>query len=222
MIPAAGAGARMGGVEKQFLDLGGRPVLVRTLEVFEGCPKIAAVWVVVAPNRVRWARDELLPRYSLTKLSGVVEGGPERQVSVLRGLQAMGTAADGVVIHDAARPFLPPQVLERALEEAERAPAVVVGVPVADTVKVVKDGVIAHTPDRATLWAAQTPQIFRRDLILEAHRRAAEEGYQATDDADLVERLGVAVRMVEGSPLNRKLTTPDELLWAQSWLERRG
>lgn len=222
LVAAAGRGTRMGGPPKQFLELGGRPVLVRAIEIFERCSRIASIWVVVAPEHVAFVRDSMLPLYGFDKVAAVVAGGDSRQASVYRGLQAMGAAVDTVAIHDGARPLLPPEVLERALDESERSPAVVVAVPVKDTMKVVHDRSVLQTPDRAALWAAQTPQIFRRELIVRAYRQADQDGYQGTDDASLAERLGAKVRVVEGSPENLKLTTPDDLVWAELLLHRRG
>ena len=220
LIPAAGCGARFGsGVKKQYLHLGGRPVVVRTLEIFQNHPLIEKIFLVVPGEETDYCREQMVARYALTKVAAVVAGGAERQDSVANGLAACGAApGDILVIHDGVRPLFPAARLPEVIRAARQSGACVVGVPVKDTVKEVVDGVIVGTPDRKRLWQAQTPQAFRFELIRQAHETASRQGLRATDDAALVERLGAEVRMVEGSYRNLKITTPEDLLLAEAFL----
>lgn len=224
VIPAAGQGKRMGGdTAKQFLPLNGKPILAHTLEVFEASSLISDVVLVVAESEVDACRRDIVALYGCSKVTRVVAGGEERQDSVHQGLAALGSGVDLVAVHDAARPLITAEQLDWAVAAALRVGPAIVAVPVKDTVKVVgADGVITVTPDRRTLWAAQTPQIFPYPLLLAAHRRAAAEGFIGTDDASLVERLGETVRILEGWPENIKVTTPEDLLLAERILARRA
>lgn len=221
LIPAAGMGRRMGAaVNKQYLHLAGRPILAHTLELFERHPAIDHLYVIVPPDEVAYCRREVVERFGFAKVRQVVAGGAERQDSVRHGLDACGAAdEDLVVIHDGVRPLFPPALIGPLLERASEVGACVVGMPVKDTVKEVDAGLIAATPQRSRLWLAQTPQAFRFALLREAHRRALEEGFAGTDDASLVERLGVPVAMLEGSYRNLKITTPEDLVVARALLE---
>ncbi|MGE5799813.1 MAG: 2-C-methyl-D-erythritol 4-phosphate cytidylyltransferase, partial [Syntrophaceae bacterium] len=200
IVPAAGSGNRMGReLSKQYLSLGGMPILVHTLNVFEKCPLVDAVLVVVPPPDVEAVRSGMLPRWNLKKLAGVIPGGKERQDSVRVGIDALDRETGIVVIHDAVRPFITAKLIEDCIRAAEEEGAATVGVPVKDTVKEVgADGRVVRTCDRTLLWLTQTPQAFRRDIIENAHRAAVRDGYRGTDDTSLVERLGIAVRMIRG------------------------
>jgi 2-C-methyl-D-erythritol 4-phosphate cytidylyltransferase len=218
IIPAAGSGKRMGGgTAKQFLPLRGEPVLLHTVRLFSQCPLVDEI--VIAAGDVA-ATQELVG--SLPKVTRIVQGGAERQDSVWAALQAVHSRPRIVCVHDAARPLLPPAVLESALRAAASHPAVVVAVPVKDTIKVVSpDGVVTATPDRSTLWAVQTPQIFWAETLVKAYRQAMADGFVGTDCASLVERIGVPVRIHPGSPENLKLTTPEDMAVAEAILARR-
>ena len=220
LIPAAGSGRRMNCPgNKQYLDLAGRQVLARTLELFERCPAVASIQLVVPAAEIRQCRREVVERYGFSKVSALVAGGAERQESVRLGLESMALAADDLVlIHDGARPLLSEAVLQAVLAEAQHSGACLVAVPVKDTIKEVVAGRVQATPDRQRLWAAQTPQAFRYGLICEAHRQARMQGYAGTDDAALVERLGHPVAIVPGDYRNIKITTPDDLLLAAALL----
>jgi 2-C-methyl-D-erythritol 4-phosphate cytidylyltransferase len=209
-------------LSKQYLSLGGVPLLVHTLNVFEKCPLIDALLVVVQPPDVEAVRTGMLPRWNLKKLAGVIPGGKERQDSVRAGIEALDRDAGLVVIHDAVRPFITVGLIENCIRAAEEEGAATVGVPVKDTVKeVAADGRVMRTCDRDLLWLTQTPQAFRRDIIEDAHRAAVRDGYRGTDDTSLVERLGITVRMIRGDYGNIKITTPEDLVIAEALLARR-
>jgi len=220
IVPAAGSGNRMGrGLSKQYLSLGGMPLLVHTLNVFEKCPLVDALLVVVPPPDVEAVRTEMLPRWNLKKLAGVIPGGKERQDSVRAGIETLDRDTDIVIVHDAVRPFITAKLIEDCIRAAAEEGAATVGVPVKDTVKEVgADGRVMRTCDRNLLWLTQTPQAFRRDIIENAHRAAVRDGYRGTDDTSLVERLGIAVRMIRGDYGNIKITTPEDLVIAEALL----
>ncbi|BDV44837.1 2-C-methyl-D-erythritol 4-phosphate cytidylyltransferase [Geotalea uraniireducens] len=225
LVPAAGMGKRMGAsINKQYLQLAGKPILAHTLAVFEQAAFVAGIYLVIPEDEIAYCRAEVVERYRLTKVRRIVAGGKERQQSVLNGLRAMeGTAADDVVlIHDGVRPFVPEEVLCRAAEMAREADGALVAVPAKDTIKVVENGVITATPPRESLWLAQTPQAFRYAVIRAAHEVADAERFLGTDDAMLVERLGREVRIVMGDYRNIKITTPDDLLLAGAFLRERA
>jgi len=210
----------MGGVRKQFLELAGEPVLAHALRPFLAHP--AVEWVVVALPE----SDLAEPPAWLTGLDPrvrLVAGGAERGDSVRHGLEAVPDEADVVLVHDAARPLVTVEVIERAINVAARGVGAVVAVPLADTLKEVgDDGRIRGTPDRSRFWRAQTPQAFPLQMIRDAYRRALADGVQATDDAALVERYGGEVVVVEGSPDNLKVTTPVDIVVAEALLEARN
>ncbi|MDK2880257.1 MAG: 2-C-methyl-D-erythritol 4-phosphate cytidylyltransferase [Clostridia bacterium] len=204
-------------LNKVFLPLGGRPLLLYSVRLFEESPFISTYVVVAAPEEVGFCRT-LLSSCSPDKLAGVVAGGETRQESVANGLRALSEDCSFVVVHDGARPLLSRDVLEGAVQRAFDCGAVVVGVPVKDTVKVVEQGGVTATPPRSSLWIAQTPQVFRRSLLSRALEAAGEAGFQGSDDSSLVERLGVRVEMFRGGYENIKITTPGDLVIAESLL----
>jgi len=221
LIPAAGMGRRMGAsINKQYLQLAGRPILAHTLALFAQHPRIASIVVVTPEAEIPYCRDEVIARYAIDKVKAVVPGGAERQDSVRLGLAALEAADDDdlVLIHDGVRPLFDTDVIAQLIEETLNSGACLVGVPAKDTIKEVSDGKVVGTPDRERLWLAQTPQAFRLGLIREAHQRALQEGFCATDDAMLVEWCGHPVAMVPGNYRNIKITTPEDLLVAEAWL----
>ncbi len=221
IVPAAGLGRRAGGdVPKQFLLLGGMPILTRTLLTLTTSDLVDALILVVPPGAEDWCQREVLAPYPLPPFIEVVPGGAERQESVFRGLERVPAETRLVVIHDAVRPFLSPDLLRRTLETAQNFRAAVAAVPAVETIKVVEGEFIRETPSRDRLWIAQTPQAFHRELIQEAYRRAAADGFRATDDAMLVERLGSQVRVVLSYPENVKITTAEDLEQAEQILSR--
>ncbi len=222
VVPAAGMGKRMGAsINKQYLQLGGRPIVARTLAVFQQSPLIAGIMLVTPQDEIPFCREEVVERYGLTKVLQIVAGGSERQHSVRHGLQALRAYADEqdvVLIHDGVRPFIDESLLQHSIEVAATGVGALVAVPAKDTIKVVREGVVAHTPDRAELWQAQTPQSFRFDQILEAHLQAERDGFLGTDDCSLFERSGLTVRIVQGDYHNIKITTPEDLVLAEAFL----
>lgn len=212
VIVAGGAGRRMGGaVRKQYLELRGRPILEHAVRPFLEHPAIGAVVVVLPPD------DAAAPPRWLAALGvTIVAGGDERTDSVWNGLCAIPPAADPVLIHDGARPFVSRAIIDRVLAGAARGGAVA-ALRVADTIKETDAaGRVVGTPDRDRLWQAQTPQGFLREVILAAYRRARAEGVRATDDAALVERTGGTVVVVDGAPENIKITRPADLNIAEA------
>lgn len=225
VIVAAGPGTRLGAnAPKAFVDLAGRPLLAHTVDsiraaISAGTPPLTidGVVVVAPPSHTRQA--ESLIRDLPVPIRRVVAGGEQRQDSVRAGLTACGDA-DVVLIHDAARPFVTTATVLAVAGVAHEHGAAIAALPAVDTVKIVgDDSRITSTPERNSVWLAQTPQGFRRQLLLEAHAAAPDSG--STDDASLVEAYGVAVRIVAGDPAARKITTPDDLRWAE-WMLHSG
>ena len=220
VVPAGGRGVRMGG-KKQGLPLGGRSVLRWTLDVLEATPVVRGVVVAVPAEDVAVWRRRLRP---CRKVRAVVAGGAERQESVARGLAAVPADVPWVVVHDGVRPCVTPNLVTRVVQAAREHGAAIAALPVAETLKRGAAGWVQATVDRDGLWAVQTPQAFRADLLREAHRRGAADGVLGTDDAALVERLGAGVRLVPGLPGNLKITRPEDLALARALLRgrRRG
>lgn len=220
VIPAAGTGKRMGaGKNKLLLPLNGIPVLIHTLLVFENDEECDGIILAINPN------DEqefirLKKKYKLNKVLSFVHGGKERQDSVYNAIQTLIT--DGVVlVHDGARPFISKETIHQVMKVAEQAGAAVVAVPVKDTIKKVKNQQIVETIERSSLWAVQTPQAFRISILRDAHQLAVKQAFLGTDEASLVERLPYEISIVEGSYDNIKLTTPEDLYFAEAILRKR-
>ena len=212
VIPAAGSGRRMGLAErKQYIRVGGKPLLLHTLEAFDHIRAVKSI-VVVVPAADVASVTAMVRRARAGNVHAVVPGGAERQDSVWCGLQAFATPPDIVLVHDAVRPLVAGRVIRAVARAAAAHQAAVVGVRVKDTIKVEEpSGFYARTIDRSALWAVQTPQGFRWELLLHAHRKAREDGFVGTDEASLVERLNLPVRIVEGDYDNIKVTTPEDL-----------
>ncbi|MBP1708371.1 MAG: 2-C-methyl-D-erythritol 4-phosphate cytidylyltransferase [Deltaproteobacteria bacterium] len=221
VIVSAGIGQRfMDGKKKQFLPLAGKPVLAHTLDPFERCPLVNAVVLVVGQEDMDFCLKEIVEKYQYKKISRIVPGGKTRQESVKNGVGAVPEDVEMVVIHDGVRPFVTREMIEESVRSAIRFQAVVVATPVKDTIKTVDaGGSIRETLDRNSLWQVQTPQTFRTRIIRDALRKAAEDGFLGTDDASLVERMGINVHVVQGSYANIKITTPEDLLLATFLLQ---
>lgn len=221
VIAAAGSGKRMGTkVKKQFLPLGDKPILIHTLECFLSHSQIKE-WVVVTGEDDVQATKQLVRSYSHLPAVKVIAGGAERQESVYRGLQSL-QHSDYVLIHDGARPFVSPDLLERLFNELKRTDAVIPGVPVKDTIKQVnQQGQVMTTPPRDSLWAVQTPQAFRLSRIIASHEVGIRNQWAVTDDAMLMEKLGVATHVTLGDRENLKITTPEDMVFAKAILEER-
>lgn len=223
VVPAAGRGHRMGGkTPKQFLSLGGLPLLVHSLRVLEDSTAVSAVVLAVPEADLDYCKRDIVGQFGFKKVRQIVAGGAERQDSVRAGLAAVGGDAAIVLVHDAVRPFLTVNMVAQVVEAAAKHGAAIVAIPMRDTVKRAgPDGLIMETVDRKPLWLAQTPQAFKRTLLEEAHARALQNGVRATDDAQLVEQLGHRVAIVEGSTDNIKVTRPEDLAMGESILASR-
>jgi 2-C-methyl-D-erythritol 4-phosphate cytidylyltransferase len=223
VIPAGGSGTRMGaGVPKQFLPLGGVPMLLHSLRAFDRARSVDTVILVVPRDERRRALTDVIERYGVKKVQKVIAGGETRQQSVYNGLKETDPDVEIVVVHDAVRPFVTDDLIEQSIEAARKASGAIVAVPMKDTPKQAGlDRQIQRTLDRNNLWMAQTPQTFRRDVLLEAYEKAAIEHLQATDDSALVERLGHKVGIVAGTWENIKITTPEDLIIAEAILASR-
>lgn len=224
VVVAAGRGERLGGsVPKAFVPLAGRPLLAYSLEALAAVRAVERVVPVLAPrDRGRW--DAVAAELGgMPKLAAPVGGGARRQDSVGAGLAALGGEATWVLVHDAARPLVRAEAVERVLEAARRDGAAILASPARDTLKRVREGRVLDTPPRSELWGAQTPQAFAVALLREALAKAEADGFTGTDDAQLVERLGAAVAVVPGDPDNLKITDPADLVLAELLLrERQG
>ncbi|MCE1224967.1 MAG: 2-C-methyl-D-erythritol 4-phosphate cytidylyltransferase [Geobacteraceae bacterium] len=224
LIPAAGMGKRMGAsMNKQYLQLGGKPIVARTLQVFQDSPLISGIILVIPEDEIPYCRREVVEKYHLSKVLDVVAGGSERQHSVMNGLQALqnyAAADDIILIHDGVRPFIDESILQQSINLASTGAGALVAVQSKDTIKVVHDGTVISTPDRSTLWQAQTPQSFRFGQILQAHHRAVQDSFLGTDDCSLFERDGEPVKIITGSYRNIKITTPEDLVLAEAFLSQ--
>jgi len=226
IVVAAGRGERMGAqVKKQFLHLGGKPVVVHALEAFERSSSIGKV-VLVLPEEDRDGFDrEVLYSYGINKVVEIISGGKRRQDSVKKGLCAVEQGCNIVVVHDGVRPFIHPSLVERVVEEASLHGAAITGVRPKETVKITRKDdhdMVKETLPREEVVIVQTPQAFRYSLLQEAMEKADVEGIIATDEASLVERLGHPVRIVWGSYLNIKITTKEDLTLAEAILKEGG
>jgi len=216
VIVAAGKSQRMGGVDKVFALLGEKPVLIRVVDVFQRCSSIDQIIVVLNQLNLEKGK-QLVAEEGVSKVTNVCLGGERRQDSVVAGLSQLSNCA-WVVIHDGARPLITEDLTERGLEAATETGVAVAAIPVTDTIKVAGDDqFVQGTPPRRNLWAVQTPQVFRFDIIAEAYRQVK---YEVTDDARLVEQLGYKVKLYMGSYDNIKVTTPDDLVIAQVLWEK--
>lgn len=221
IVLAAGKGKRIGGsTSKQWLSLGGKPVVAHALQRFEECKSINAVIVVVQPYEVEYLKDAIIKRFRFKKIIQVVKGGNERQDSVRNALDVIDDAFDTIVVHDGVRPFVSLPIIEKGIESAEKTGASAVCVPLKDTIKEVCSGYAVKTLCREGLWAVQTPQAFKTEIIKHAHKEAARLGIYTTDDSSLVERFGFKVAVIEGSYENIKITTKEDLLIGEAILNR--
>ena len=212
VIVAAGTGSRMNmGINKQFIKLEGKEIIAYTIEKFYNNSNIEDIVVVVKEDEFEFFKEEILDKYNFKNIK-IAYGGKERQDSVYNGLKLLDEKCDVVLIHDGARPFVSDKIIDKSIEEAKEHKAIVVGVPVKDTIKVIdNDKNIVDTPNRSVLWAVQTPQTFDYNILIHAYKDAFKNGFYGTDDAMLVERIGYKVKMLEGSYNNIKITTQEDL-----------
>jgi 2-C-methyl-D-erythritol 4-phosphate cytidylyltransferase len=220
VIVAAGKGIRFGeGKKKQFQLLSGKPILAHTLDRFEACPTIKSILLVTAQEDMNYCLEEIVEKYKYKKISQIIPGGRRRQESVKNGIDFLTKDTEIVVIHDGVRPLVTREMIEESIQSANRFGAVVFAMPVKETIKMVqKDGTIVKTLDREYLWQVQTPQTFQAKIIKQAYQKAQEDGFLGTDDASLVERLGIKVHILPGSYINIKVTTPEDLALANFYL----
>ena len=216
VIVAAGSASRMGGIDKVMAPLGGEPMIVRTVRAFQDCDAIREIVVVTREDLIRPITSLLS---SMDKVIAVVAGGASRQESVHLGLNTLSKNTQLAAIHDGARPLVSWQLIDRTVRAANTYGAAAPAIPVKDTIKRVQGGVVTDTPDRASLRAVQTPQVFDFDLLRGALKKAKEEEAQVTDDCSAVERMGFSVKIVEGDEGNIKVTTPMDLKIAEMLLE---
>ncbi|MBP3305186.1 MAG: 2-C-methyl-D-erythritol 4-phosphate cytidylyltransferase [Oscillospiraceae bacterium] len=216
VIVAAGTASRMGGIDKVMAQIGGEPMIVRTVRTFQECDAIREIVIVTREDLIVPVGDLC---HDFDKVRAVVVGGVTRQASVEAGLRALSDKVKLAAVHDGARPFVSWQVIDRVVRAANSYGAAAPAVPVKDTIKAVKGGIVRETPDRKTLQAVQTPQVFDIDLLRGALKKAAEEKAEVTDDCSAVERLGMSVKIVEGDERNIKVTTPLDLKIAELFLE---
>ena len=216
VIVAAGSASRMGGIDKVMAALGGEPMIARTVRAFQQCGAIADIVIVTRPDLIR-PISALCAQ--MDKVRMVVAGGQSRQESVALGLNALPKGVELAAVHDGARPLITDAVIDRTVRAANSYGAAAPAVPVKDTIKVVRGGLVTDTPDRASLQAVQTPQVFDFDLLRGALKKASEDAAAVTDDCSAVERLGMAVKIVEGDERNLKVTTPMDLKIAEMLLE---
>ncbi|HEV2178291.1 MAG TPA: 2-C-methyl-D-erythritol 4-phosphate cytidylyltransferase [Terriglobia bacterium] len=222
IIPAAGTGVRMGtDTPKQFLALEGVPIFVHTLRKFVSSGVIDEIFVALRPEDMERARSEM-EREGFSKPVRLMEGGPTRQDTVARALAVAPPSTEIIVVHDAVRPFLEPGMLQRVVEAARKQGAAILGIPSVDTVKQVERQSVLGTIPRERIVLAQTPQAFRAPVLREAFARAEADGFHATDESSLVERLGVAVTVLMGSDRNIKITKPSDLPLARLYLAQES
>ncbi|MDO4300370.1 MAG: 2-C-methyl-D-erythritol 4-phosphate cytidylyltransferase [Clostridia bacterium] len=221
IIVAAGSGKRMkSAIAKQYIELKGRTILSYTVETFNKSEYIDEIILVTSKDAIDFVREEIVLKYGFNKVKAVVEGGSERQYSVYNGLQAVSADSDVVLIHDGVRPFVADKYIAELESIAMEYGGCVLGVPVKDTIKICDEGGnITDTPDRASLWLAQTPQCFKHDVVMGAYEAAMAEGILGTDDSMLVERMGTKIKMVKGDYNNIKITTPEDLYMGEVILE---
>ncbi len=223
IIPAAGRGKRMASpTSKQFLLLDGKPVLAHTLQAFEDAKLVDGVIIVGKAKDLEQCKNKIVKKYGFQKVIAYVIGGRRRQDSVGNALKVLPPETETVTVHDGARPLVTPELIDRAVSEAKNRPAVIVGLPVKNTIKkITARDMVDYTLDRPRLWAIQTPQVFKAQILLHAHRVARADKVWGTDDAMLVEKIGHPVRVIAGSEENIKITTPNDLLIAEAILAAR-
>jgi len=221
VIAAAGKGSRMkSGINKQYMLLNSRPILSYSLDFFEKLDIVEQIVVITGEHELDYCEQEVIKRFKYNKVSAVLPGGKERQDSVLIGLHKLGSDTNLVAVHDGARPLLSSGLFSRLFKQAEEWGAAIPGIPSKDTLKMVDgESFVRQTLDRTSIYAIQTPQIFKYAELMTAYRKAYEENFQGTDDASLFERYIGRVRLVEGEYNNLKITTPEDLIIAEALLK---
>ncbi len=211
----------MGGeLPKQFIQVKKKPILAYTLDKFEKCDLIDEILLVVPEEYVGLASYQIVDVFNFRKIRKIISGGEERQNSVYKALLSLPGNTDIVMIHDGVRPFVSPEKIVKSIQMCQKDKAVILALPINETVKRVENEFVITTLDREKLWVAQTPQTFEYKLILEAYKKAQQDGFTGTDDSSLVERLGFKVKVLEGDYENIKITTPEDLILAERILEK--
>lgn len=222
VVLAAGSSKRMEGENKQLLTIAGKPLIVYSLEAMQSCPEVDEI-IVVSRHEDIIAIGELCKDYGISKVKKIVCGGEERYISAYIGVSEASKHARIIAIHDGARPFVTPELITKTVNRAVDCKAAAPAVSVTDTIKeITKDGRVLKTPDRTTLKAVQTPQVFDADLIKAALKDVAVKHADITDDLSAVERLGVFAELIDGDPENIKITTPTDVYIAEAILVRRS
>lgn len=219
IIPAAGQGKRMGTkINKLFLEINGETIIRQTVAVFQEIDSCEQIFIAAHPDEVELMEEHLK---DFSKVAGIIPGGQERQHSINEVLKVL-IDTEVVMVHDGARPFITQEKIGQLYQDALTKDAVILAVQAKDTIKQVINGVVEHTYDRSTMWQVQTPQAFKRDIILKAYEQAEAQNYLGTDDASLVERAGCKVHISNGDYDNIKITTHEDLIIAHYILEKRG
>lgn len=222
IIVAAGKSKRIKDkTPKQFIEIGGKPVLCHTLQSFEDCTEVDEILPVVPEDWLAYCSAEVVDRYGFRKISKVISGGEKRQDSVYKGLLAAPKDTSIVLIHDGVRPLIRVSKITKSIELCKECKAVILAVPIKETVKRVEHECVHTTLNRERLWTAQTPQTFDCKLLLDAYEKAKSDGFVGTDDASLVERMGIEVKILEGDYDNIKITTPEDLILVEEILRER-
>lgn len=223
LIAAAGMGNRMNSdINKPYIFLNDKPVLAWTIEKFESSELIDDIIIIAKKSEIDYCAKEVVEKYRFKKVAKIIEGGRERQDSVHRGILALDEKTEIIVSHDGARPFVSKELIDEVINKAEEGDGAILAVPVTDTIKKVYESssIVEKTPKRSRLWAAQTPQVFKRDVLIRAYDEAVRNDFLGTDDSSLVERIGGKVSIVQGSYSNIKLTTPEDLILAKSLVNK--
>lgn len=223
VIVGAGEGTRFGpNGRKQFAKVNGKPLIAYTIEPFEKSEVVDNIVLVVPRESTEWVREEIVEPLGFKKVQSVVPGGDSRQQSVLNGLKALSSETERVIIHDAVRPLVAEPIIKRVVDASKKTGAAITAVPAKDTVKEVESGDVIGTLDRRLIWLAQTPQCFGYDVIMEAHRLALGDSFEATDDAGLVEKYGYKVMVAVGSYANLKVTSPEDVPLLEYFLKQNN
>lgn len=221
ILLAGGVGKRVGeDLPKQFLSILGKPIIFYSLEVFDRCSEIDSIYLVLPDEKINFFKEELLPKFPISKLKKIVSGGETRQNSTFNGFQAIPKEVEIVVVHDVARPFVRNEMIRKSILVAREVGSAIVASPATDTIKEVDENRrVQKTLDRKKLFQVQTPQTFRYSLLKKAFEASFSDNFQATDEAALVERIGEPVQVIESDSTNLKITTPSDLILAESLLK---
>lgn len=213
LIPCAGQGKRMGAsINKPFIEVAGKPIIYFALKTFQDHPQIHDIVMIARDSEISYCWEEIVKKYNFDKVKKIIVGGKERQESVALGLKGVAHDTKWIVVHDGVRPLLSAKTLSYALSIAFEKGSAVVGVPAKDTIKMIEaDMSVIATPKRESLWLVQTPQIFPREVLMDAYKKAKEKGWSVTDDSSLVEKMGYKVYMAKGEYNNIKITTPEDI-----------